>query len=96
MARFYMVVAAWMKPRDPDRRVERGAVAEAGPCACKSLIIGMCKPLPPGSAPHRIEIMAACATRPDEPLAAIEQGIRASTGRLMIACWADWRTWSAI
>jgi hypothetical protein len=25
-----MVVAARMKPRDPDRRVERGAVAEAG------------------------------------------------------------------
>jgi hypothetical protein len=34
------------------------------------------QPLPSGAAPHSIEITAA-RSRPDEPLAAIEQGIQA-------------------
>jgi hypothetical protein len=58
------------------RRQREGPRREAGLFASRSSIIQSCKQLPPGPAHHRIEITAA-ASRPDEPLAAIEQDIRA-------------------
>jgi hypothetical protein len=52
------------------RSAARGSpVAEAGLFASKSPIIGVCKPLPPGPAHHRIEEITAAASRLGEPLA---------------------------
>ena len=72
-----MLAADRPRHRRPAREREGSPVGPtAGLLASKSLITGVCKPAAACSTHRRIEI-AAAASRPNEPLAAVEHDIRA-------------------